>query len=385
VFPWKLGYSQLAWPVTVQSASLVGPEGPTFTLFATAGGLIAAASLMRHRSTRRLPAPAWAAVVLGIANLLYGVIAIGRVDANMAAAPMVRIAMVQADPDGDGGIDTLRRLTREVCATDPPPDLVVWPECSGGSYEDGLDRFDDEAAVFRRSRDPHRGLRPVPEPACPLLLGGRIYRGFRERPDTIYQAALLVDTDERLAGCSLKRHLMPFGEYVPWADVVPELRLYFPMETSYDRGDQATVMESGEARIGPLLCYEDMVPSAAASLVKQSANVLVALVHDADFANPLTLQQHRLLAQSRALENRRMLARCSSTGETCLIDATGRITARLPLGIEGVLVVDVPLLDGITPANRLGSAFPVVCGIALVSLASGKLRKLAGLVEPAAT
>lgn len=385
VFPWKLGYSQLAWPVTMQSASLVGPEGPTFTLFATAGALIATASLMRANRAGRMPVLAWAAVVLGIANLLYGVLAVRGMDADLATAPTVRLALVQADPDGDGGIDTLRRLTREVCATDPPPDLIVWPECSGGSYEEGLDRFDDEAAVFRRSRDPHRGLRPVPDPPCPLLLGGRIYRGFRERPDAIYQAALLLDTDERLAGCSLKRHLMPFGEYVPWADVVPELRLYFPMETSFDRGDQATVIESGEARIGPLLCYEDMVPSAAGSLVRRSANVLVALVHDADFANPLTLQQHRLLAQSRALENRRMLARCSSTGETCLIDATGRITARLPLGIEDVLVVDVPLLDGVTPANRLGPTFPVVCGIALVALASGKLRKLAGLAEAAAT
>jgi apolipoprotein N-acyltransferase len=386
VFPWKLGYAQLAWPATVQTASLVGAEGPTFTFFATAGALLSAMSfVMVPRSRGRVPALAWGAIGVTVINLLYGMAALRMVQADMLASPSIRLALVQADPDGDGGIDALRRLTREACATDPPPDLVVWPECSGGSYEEGLASFADEATVFRRSRDPHRGLRPFATPPCPILLGGRIYRGFRERPDAIFQAALLVDADERLAGSYLKRHLMPFGEYVPWADVVPELRLYFPMETSFDRGDQATVIESGKARIGPLLCYEDMVPSAAASLVSQSANLLVALVHGAAFANPLTLEQHRLLAQSRAIENRRMLTRSSSTGETCLIDATGRITARLPLGQEGVLVADVPLLDGTTLALRLGSAFPIACGVALVLLASGKLRKMAGLAEVAAT
>ncbi len=381
VFPWKHGYVQLPWPVTVQSAALVGPEGPTFTFFAAAGALIAAASLALGKPTGRMPTIAFAAVGITAVNLLYSAVSISNANALMGAAPTIRVALVQVDSDGDASVDSLRRLTREVCANDPPPDLVVWPECSGGSYEFGLDEFIDEAMVFRRSRDPQRGMRPLPEPSCPLLLGGRLYEGFRERPKEIFQAALLIDTDERLSGWYLKRHLMPFGEYVPWADVVPELRLYFPMETSYDRGVEPTVLACGPARIGPLLCYEDMVPSAAESLVENSANLLVSLIHAADFPNPLTLRQHRLLAQSRSIENRRMFLRCSSTGETCVIDATGRITARLPLGVDGVLVADVPLLEGTTLANRIGPAFAVACGLALLALSLGSLRRMAGLEE----
>jgi apolipoprotein N-acyltransferase len=374
VFPWKFGYSQLAWPVTVQSAALVGSEGPTFTFFAIVGTIIAVASVVAGRPAGRLPAIAVAAIALTVANLVYGAIAIGMVDARMAAAPTIHMALVQADPDQDSGIDTLRRLTREACTGDPHVDLVAWPECSGGFYEEGLDSFADEATVVRRSREPKRGLRPLPDPPCPLLLGGCLYRGFRERPTEMFQAALLIDADERLSGSSLKRHLMPFGEYVPWADVVPELRLFFPMETRYDRGPTATVIPCGAARIGTLLCYEDMIPSAAASLVGESANVLVALIHGAAFTNQLTLRQHRLLAQARSIENRRMLLRCSSTGETCVIDAAGRITARLPLGTDGVLFADVPLLEGQTLANRLGPTFPIACGLALVALVARKLR-----------
>jgi len=380
VFPWKLGSSQLAWPVTVQSAGLVGPEGPTFMLFAAAGSLVVLARLASPAEGRRVPPAGVAAVAITLANLVSGGFAIRQVEAGMAAAPTLRLALVQADPDRSEAIGVLRRLTREACAGPQPPDLVVWPECSGGSYEQGLDSFADEATVFRRSRQPQRGLRPLPEPACPLLLGGRLYRGFRERPDEIFQAALLVDTDERLAGAYLKRHLMPFGEYVPWADVVPELRLYFPLETRYDVGGEPEVIAVGPAVVGTLLCYEDMVPAAASSLVARKANLLVSLIHGAAFTNPLTLRQHRLLAQSRALENRRVLVRTSSTGETCVIDAAGRITARLPLETEGVLLAEIPLLEGTSLAHRLGPAFPIGCGVGLAGLVAG--RKLRGSGKP---
>jgi apolipoprotein N-acyltransferase len=380
VFPWKLGYSQLAWPATVQLAAIGGPEAPTFTLFATAGVIVAVAIGFGPGGDRRLTRPALAALLVAAANLGWGVLAIRQTEAAMAAAPRVRLALVQADAEAAGGSDALRRLTRAACAGPAPPDLVCWPECSGGSYEEGLESFADEVTVFRRSRDPQRGLRPLPDPPSPLLLGGRIYRGFRERPRQIFQAALLIDTAERLIGVSQKRYLMPFGEYVPFADVIPELRLSFPLDTTYAVGRPAGPLVSGPARIGPLLCYEDMVPSAAAALVADSANLLVSLIHGAAFTNPLTLRQHRLLAQQRAIECRRCLVRSSSTGETCFIDAAGRIVGCLPLGGEGVLQAEVPLLDGIPPAVRWRWALPAACALGLVALvARGRLRGLGGL------
>ena len=382
VFPWKLGYSQLAWPATVQVAALAGPEAPTLTLFAAAGAIVALGGTFGPGGDRRLPALGLVALGLTLANLGFGSLAIGQLEARMAAAPSLRLAVVQADPDDAAGIDDLRRLTRSACAAADPPELVCWPECSGGSYEQGLDSFADEATVQRRSRDPQRGLRPLPDPACPLLLGGRIYNGFRERPREIFQAALLIDTAERLAGVSQKRHLMPFGEYVPFADVIPELRLTFPMETTYTAGRDARPLVSGPARIGPLLCYEDMVPAAAASLAADSANLLVSLIHGAAFTNPVTLRQHRLLAQQRAIECRRCLVRCSSTGETCVIDAAGRITNRLPLGGEGILAAEVPLLEPLPPAVRWRWVLPAACGVGLAALVVrgrlGSLRELAG-------
>jgi apolipoprotein N-acyltransferase len=377
IFPWKLGYSQLAWPLTVQVADLVGPEGPTFTFVAAAGSLVVVGGLVGSRRWGRPSGVAVAALAVTVANLAYGAFAIRRETARMESAPTLRLALVQVDPDRSGAVDRLRALSRAACSGDVAPDLVCWPECSGGSYEDGLTTFADEDTVFRRSRDPLRGLRPWPEPASPLLFGGRVYRGYRERPFVIFQAVLLLDMQERLVGTYHKRHLMPFGEYVPFANVIPELRLSFPVAVPYDIGGEPTVISCGRARIGSLLCYEDMVPAAAVSLVDRSASLLVSLIHGAAFTNPLTLLQHRLLAQQRAIELRRCLVRCGSTGETCVVDATGRLTQRLPLGIEGFLKADVPLLEGQTPAARLGCAFPVVCGLGILGfMARRRLRRL---------
>ena len=377
IFPWKIGYAQAAWPVTMQAADLVGAEAPTFALFAHAGAIVVlldgilGGGIVSGRGPGRIPAAGIAAVAISIANLAYGAWAIDSWTRLSAAAPTVRLAVVQVDPEQDGAIDELRRLSRLAAASsaDRAIDLVCWPECSGGSYEAGLESFADEAVVHRRSRPPFQGLRPLPDPPCPLLLGGTIYRGYPEKPREIFQSALLIDAQERLVGCYHKRHLMPFGEYVPAAGVIPELRLHFPLDVEFDTGTAPDVLACGPARLGVMLCYEDMVPEAAASLVSNSANLLVSLVNGSAFTEPLTLAQHRLLAQGRAIENRRCLVRCAATGETCVISPVGTIDRRLPIKQPGVLVVDVPLLEARTVASGLGRLFPWACGAALVAAA----------------
>lgn len=383
VFPWKLGYSQIAWPVLVQGVDLFGPEWSTFVVFAHAGTIVwlggMLATLWRgevsseSRSCNRLailPLASLAAVVVCGANLAYGVVAMQVWNRAVASAPQVRLALVQANPEDVGGLDSLRTLTQRLCG-DPTrvPDIVVWPECSGGSYEKSLSSLADPAEILRKSRDPNRGMRPLDDHACPLLFGGKIFAGYPEKPSELYQSAILIDQDHDIVGCYHKRHLMPFGEYVPGEDWYRDIKLYFPMQEQMTAGREATVL-SGPAntRLGVMLCYEDMLPGAAASLVAEGANVLVSLINGAAFTAPLTLAQHRLLAQLRSVECRRSLVRCAATGETCVISPVGIIAARLPLHEPGVLEAAVPLLAGRTLASRIGPAFPAACGLVLAGM-----------------
>jgi apolipoprotein N-acyltransferase len=218
-------------------------------------------------------------------------------------------------------------------------------------------------------------MRPLDDPACPILFGGKIYTGHPEKPKAIHQSAILVDAAHAILGRYHKRHLMPFGEYVPGSDLYPDIKLYFPMQDEMTEGTEATVLACGDrVRLGVMLCYEDMIPGAARSLANASANVLVSLINGSAFTEPLTLRQHRLLAQLRAVECRRALVRCAATGETCVISPLGTIVADLPLHGRDVLEADVPLLEGRTLACRLGPAFPVAAAAGALAIAAWRRR-----------
>ncbi|MFM8379511.1 MAG: apolipoprotein N-acyltransferase, partial [Planctomycetia bacterium] len=379
VFPWKLGYSQIAWPMLVQSVDLFGPEFATFVLFAHAGVLVAAALAIgqwfgrgatRGSATNGGQGFTAAALAICVANLAYGLGSMAWWDRQAEAAPSLRVLLVQANPEEHDGVDALRRLTREATSTGAAYDLICWPECSGGSYETSLKSFTDAEKVMALSRDPRRGLRPLENPGCHLLFGGKIYEGHPQKPRSLYQSAILVDSAETILGCYHKRHLMPFGEYVPGEEWYPEIKHYFPMQDVLTEGQEACVLPAPSgARIGAMLCYEDMIPSAARSLVNASANLLVSLINGSAFTEPLTLAQHRLLAQMRAVECRRTLIRTAATGETCVISPVGRVTARLPLHAEDTLAISVPLLESRTLYGVTGNLFPFCCAAGLAAVA----------------
>ncbi len=380
VFPWKLGYSQIAWPRLIQSVDLFGPEFSTFMLFAHAGAIVwlvhtiywAARGAAPGAGRDLIPAPTGGLVLLvcGL-NATYGALAMAHWSRENVNAPSLTIAIVQSNPEEADGIDSLRLLTEEACSgSERMPDLICWPECSGGSYEASVKSLADPSLTQAASRGPHRGMRPLEKPACPLLFGGKIYMGHPEKPRVLHQSAILIDSSETILGCYHKRHLMPFGEYVPGSDVYPDIRRHFPMQDEFTAGAEARVLTWDQGpRLGVMLCYEDMIPSAARSLVHESANVLVSLINGSAFTAPLTLAQHRLLSQLRAVECRRSLVRCAATGETCVISPTGEVTASLPLHARDALVADVPLLETTTLACRIGLLFPLVCGAVAVALA----------------
>ncbi|MFM7243892.1 MAG: apolipoprotein N-acyltransferase [Planctomycetaceae bacterium] len=378
VFPWKLGGAQVGWPVIMQSVDLFGAEGSTFVFFAHAGllawlircGAAALDRRPRERAMPRIPRAVRLAAAVCAANTVYGAAAIAAWTRIATAAPTQPVLLVQADPSAPDGLETLRTLTERACAGHAsPPGLVCWPECSGGSYAESLTSLADADHVLANSRPPLAGLRPWEKPRHPLLFGGRIYRGHPDKPRAIHQAALLVDTTLAIRGTYHKRHLMPFGEYVPGAAWLPDLARWFAMQEELTPGTDATVLELGDTRIGVLLCYEDMLPAAARSLVDGSAEMLVALINGSAFPSDVTLTQHRMLAQLRAIENRRALARCAATGETCVVSPVGTLDARLPLHVPGVLRAEIPLLGRWTPARQLAGVFPAACGLALAAWA----------------
>jgi apolipoprotein N-acyltransferase len=144
--------------------------------------------------------------------------------------------------------------------------------------------------------------------------------------------------------------LMPFGEYTPLASWLPFLRDINATAGQFTAGEAPKVLtfplsSGAEARVAPLICYEDIIPSLAHEAVRNGAEVLINQTNDAWFGDTVAPYQHHLIASFRAIENRRYLLRSTNTGLTAVVDPVGRTLASLVPYSEGVLPMEVTLLS----------------------------------------
>jgi apolipoprotein N-acyltransferase len=235
--------------------------------------------------------------------------------------------------------------------------LIVWPETAIPSF----------------LHEVRAGLiEPLAERAraegSEILIGVPIMEADRR----YYNGLLAIGTQEN---SYYKRHLVPFGEYLPLRALIEPLVDWFeiPMSAfSPGRADRP-LLQVGALRAGASICYEDVFPDQVRQALPD-AHYLINVSNDAWFGDSLAPAQHLEFARLRALENGRYLVRATNTGISAIIDQQGRITAALPAFERGALVGSVQPFTGQTPFSRFGSG--VAIGLALLMLAlSGWLAR----------
>jgi apolipoprotein N-acyltransferase len=386
VFPWRLGYLQADAPVLNQMVPLLGPAIATVSVLAMAALVCSAAAVARQRWRRTSPSAGlpqrerkefWTAAVFAGANLLWGAWSFHTWNVPTAEVETQKLALVQVDPSYMESLDKMRDLTRQV---ERDVDLVCWPESSIGCYSVSVTDFIDRKHLLKNSRMPLRGKVPMKAAKCEILAGGKSFTGPADGDGPERVSAFLIDTQQRIVDRYDKTRLMPFGEYVPGAQTIPALATLFGFgdDPPLPGAEPRALTTSCGARVGVMMCYEDMLPDVSRALVRDGAEVLIALINGTAFENPVALRQHRQLACFRALENRRYLVRTASTGSTCIIDPLGRRIAELPVQTEGMLQAKVALLRGTTLYSRTGDVFGWTCVVAsgcfLIYQAAGRSR-----------
>ena len=155
-----------------------------------------------------------------------------------------------------------------------------------------------------------------------------------------------------------KRHLLPFGEFVP-----PGFHWFVDMLQipigDQARGSHGAAFAVAGQRLRPLICYEDLFgEDIVASVVgAEPATVFVNVSNLAWFGRWLVQDQHLQFSQMRALEFERPVIRSTNTGATAVVDHHGRVTARLPALREGTLEASVEGRSGETPYARWLATF----------------------------
>ena len=360
LFPWRLGNTQYRLIPLLQSGELAGPFLLDFVIVWVNAGLV-----LLLRDNRRGPLTAALASTLLVG--VYGVTRVTAVESDRAIARSIRVGVVQGnigvERKGDRSffrrnLDDYRRLS---AALAPEVDLLIWPETVV------------QRPIAVAARVPSPEAHPFPDSPRPLVFGGlAIDDSGPER--RLYNSAFLLDAAGEIAGRYDKRILVPFGEYLPFADWLPWLRRVSPASGHFTAGTRPNVLiADGNVRVGPLICYEDVIPGPARAAVAAGAQLLLNLTNDAWYGDSAEPLQHQALAVWRAVETRRDFVRSTNTGLTAVTSATGTVLAVLPVFTEGAAAVEVRLLDGTTFYARYGDVFAWVVVFSGLTLAVRRL------------
>jgi apolipoprotein N-acyltransferase len=379
-FPWALlGYTQYRQPGLRLLAALTGVYGLSAVLMLVNATLAETVGCWARRAAghgwRRDLMLAWGLAAVTLAGAWgYGV----EWWRDPTGGPAVGVGLLQGNIDQavkwDRGhqvrtLETYERLARQAAVE--RPSLIVWPET---------------AVPFFLRREPELGARVRAVAAAtgvPMLVGS---------PDLgadglLYNSAFLIGTDGRLAGRYDKRHLVPFGEYVPLQRVFFFLDKLVTGIGDFGRGESATVFAGDPGRFSVMICYEVIFPTEVREFTRAGAQFLVNITNDAWFGRSGAPYQHLAMAAIRAVENGSYLIRAANTGVTAIIAPTGEILRQTPIFTEAVLTGTIRLRQGHTPYARYGDVVAWSClvflaGYSLVLV--GARRRVGGLKAPQA-
>ena len=317
---------------------------------------------------------------------IVGVLTFG-LRASQVSAPTkpLRVAAVQSnvpqnqkfDPQFTLKIfDKFRRLSEIALRSNPPPDLLIWPESSMPGpvlIEPESNKFVMDLAASAESD---------------LLLGT-----IDEENRDVYNAALLISDGGERVQVYRKVHLVPFGEYVPGRHRVPLLARIVGDQVpgDFSAGREYTVfsLTNSDVQVAPLICFEDTIGELVRQFVlptetNPGANLLVDITNDGWFLHSAGSHQHLANAIFRCVETRRPMVRAANTGVTCFVNQSGRITQVLrdesgSTFTEGVLTgeIKVPTEHDLTFYTRHGEFFAKACVVITVfaMLAISVIRK----------
>ena len=363
-FPWlNLGYSQIDAPLR-GFAPLVGVYGVTLAVAVSAGllalfvlagrrtrfgGRTAPASVPGGTASRSALPPSMAGVaVTGFIVLWLAGALLARIDWTEASGAPLRVALVQGNIPQDSKwrpelvqhtLDLYAGLTRRHWDSR----LILWPEAAvsvfhhevAGDYLPGLAR---EARAH--GADIVLGV-PVREPGTRRYFNSLL--ALSERP-----------------GFYHKRHLVPFGDFLPLEDFLRGLIRFFDLPMSgFSAGpDEQPLLQAAGQKIASAICYEDVFGEELIAALPE-ATLLVNATNNAWYGNSFAPHQHLEMSRLRALETGRTMLRVTTNGVSAIIRPDGKIAGRSPQFETYVLTGEAVPRRGATPYVRTGN-LPVI-------------------------
>lgn len=362
-FPWgELAFTQADSPM----ASLAWLGGVPFVSFVVA---LVGASLVRAvvalRSHARPVAAGWAAGA--VACVVAGVVVPTSTAGDEIGGPSSTVlAVVQGGTPqfGLGALDVRRavldnhvRQTLDLAAavaagTAPQPAVVLWPENSSD-----LDPLADPS-VAEAITEAARAI------GAPIVVGAVV---AADDPRGVWNMSIVWDPEAGPTQTYIKRHPVPFGEYIPFRSVLEQYTDRFDrIPRDFLPGDRPGILVIGDVDLGIVICFEIAYQDVVTDVVRSGGRLLAVQTNNATYGETGQPEQQLAITRMRAIEFGRTTAVAATSGISALIDASGTVVERMDVGEEGWFVRDVPLRGAMTPAAIVGGWVEALIGLTAV-------------------
>jgi len=332
-FPWLLlGYSQTNSPLKGY-APILGVYGISLAICIGSGLLLNAFFRYQQKNFKSLCQNLLALVLIFLLGGLFSLIPWTIREGKPLTVSLVQGNIPQTtkwSPDYlQSSVTTYTTLTEALWGK---RDIIIWPETALPLPLQNAETLINE--LDEKARNSHSAL----------ILGIPI-----RTPDdkSYYNSIVTLGADK---GVYSKRHLVPFGEYTPFASILanPLQFMDIPVSEMTEGSLNQSPLMLGKIKILPSICYEIAFPLLIRSPDK-SINMLLVVTNDAWFGNSSAEPQHLQMAAMRALEFGKPVLFVSNDGITAIINQHGQVEASIPRGQAMVLNGSVQPMYGVTP------------------------------------
>ena len=342
-FPWlSIGYSTLHWPLAGYA-----PVGGVFLsslALSLCSGFFAWCLYRRSIKSVVTTISAIAVIVVG-GYLLQQVQWTHPIENRIVKVTMVQGNIAQELKFQPNLLEDSIELYSQL--SESGAELVIWPESAIPTLFSDLAEW--EATFAKR----------LQQQGTTVISGG--FTSNADQTKFFNAIKVLNGTDDQVY---LKRHLVPFGEFIPFRDLVSLLSslITVPMSNLSPGTGPVQPIEINGVTYGMSICYEDAFGSELRTQLPL-ANVLINVSNDAWFGDSSAPHQHQEIAAMRSLEFGREMLRVTNTGITSHIDYRGRIIKSVPQFEAGAIDVEVIPRSGTTPYVVVGDWLAVILSV----------------------
>lgn len=361
--PWgRLAIGQAFSPALIQTAALFGSYAISFAIAATGAAIALAAyrficpsaqnksivlkaalqpqSNLPSRMIRAASAAALALLIFMSNMLLSSVvfclreedsdrtISVGVIQGNISSKEKWN------NKDHDRLMEIYGDLTKQ--AASEGADIVLWSETA-------LPHFVNSG----KNKEMYESLEKLSEESGVIIFVGTFWREDDNDNRLEYNVMIQVTPDNGIIRDNIyyKRHLVPFGEFVPLQKfietIVPPLADLVMTSDPLSPGTDSAVHITPYGKIGSLICFDSIYENLSADTVRDGAEIIAISTNDSWFDGTVALRQHVAQAVLRAIETDRYILRSANTGISCVISPSGDVLYMTENGERTYFVFDV--------------------------------------------